>query len=308
MALHSLQKWMQAVVTHPLGIEAGINSDAAQAVAAVSVEDIESVIGRSNSLGSVERLAVYGNAYFARLLECLGQEFPAVKQVLGEDAFNSIGLQYLQACPSRSYTLNELGRSFPDFLRETRPKDVPAPDWPDLLIDLATLERTYSEVFDGVGIEPLDAPAADSSAWSKLLALGFVPLIPSELAAIAAHDMGAIQLQAAPCLRLLKLDFPAHEFISALRRSETTDIAPPHAQSTLLVVSRRDFIVRRSVVSEFEFAVLQALLSGQSLSAALQTGAASANDDMPSDTVIGECFQRWVQARWFIGWKLPAKS
>ncbi len=304
MTLHSLQSWMQAVVTHPSGIVAGINSDAAQAWAGVSVENIESIIGRSQSLGSVERLAVYGNAYFARLLECLGEEFPAVKQLLGEDAFNTIGFQYLQACPSRSYTLNELGRSFPNFLRETRPQDVPAPSWPDLLINLATVERTYSEVFDGTGIEPLDDADADSSTWAKLLAAGFRALTPDELAAIGPEDMGAIQLQAAPCLRLLTLDFPAHEFISALRRSENAEVTPPPAQPTLLVVTRRDFVVRRSVVSKFEFAVLQALLAGESLSAALQTAADFASDDLPSSTNIAAGFEGWVKARWFIGFKL----
>jgi hypothetical protein len=58
--------------------------------------------------------------------------------------------------PSRSYTLAELGRGFSEYLFETRPpthSPADEPDFADFLIDLARLERCYSEVFDLPGPE-----------------------------------------------------------------------------------------------------------------------------------------------------------
>ena len=99
--LDRLQRWMQSVITNPEGIGAGIASDTAQAEIAASPADIQFVIGRLESLSSVDRLAVYGNAYFARLVECLGDTFPAVKHTLGEDTFAGFAVAYLQQHPSQ---------------------------------------------------------------------------------------------------------------------------------------------------------------------------------------------------------------
>lgn len=285
--LHALQTWMQTVVTHPLGVTNGIASEAAQSAVPIRLADIESVIGRSRALSSVERLAVYGNAYFARLLDCLADEFPTTKQVLGEDAFNSLGMQYIHACPSRSYTLNGLGRRFPDYLRETRPEHVPHPSWPDFVIDLATLERTYSEVFDGPGIELESRDALGE------------PLTPDALQRLTPAEIAHLVLHPAPCLRLRQLDFPAHTAISAARTGSMIPALSP--EPTFLVVTRRDFIVRRCAVTRNEFAVLQALVGGAPLSAALQAGIFTAEEAATN-------FERWAQARWFIGFHTPTQT
>lgn len=292
--LHALQSWMQAVVSHPLGIEAGVESDSAQAVVPMGLDKIETLICRSKSLGSVERLAVYGNAYFARLLDCLADEFPTTKQVLGDDAFAAIGMQYLQARPSRSYTLNDLGTGFPDYLRETRPADIPQRGWPDYVIDLATLERTYSEVFDGPGVE---------SGIETKLAEHFVALTPAALQSVLPDEVPRLVLQPAPCLRLLRLDFPVHEAITAARHAQ--DIPSPVPSPTFLVVTRRDFIVRRAAVSEVEYCLLHALVKGACLSEALER-VTSMTNDLKTDFVSG-CFERWTQAQWFVGLSIDSE-
>ena len=123
--LEQIQRWMQAVIVHPLGVERGIASDDARQHVDVDPAAIEQVVTRSKALSAVERLGIYGYAYYARLLECLKEEFPAVLHAVGEDAFNSFALGYLQKYPSRSYTLFELGAKFPRYLDETRPTDEP---------------------------------------------------------------------------------------------------------------------------------------------------------------------------------------
>jgi hypothetical protein len=61
----------------------------------------------------MDRLAIYGTAYYARLLECLLEEFPVLVHALGEELFDAFAVGYLQKYPSRSYTLNDLATNIP---------------------------------------------------------------------------------------------------------------------------------------------------------------------------------------------------
>ncbi len=109
-ALDKIQKWMQAAVMHPDGVVEGVRS--AEARAAIDAGAAEEVVTRSKALTAEERLSIYGNAYYARLMECLREEFPATAHALGEETFNSFAVAYLQSYPSRSYTLCRLARTF----------------------------------------------------------------------------------------------------------------------------------------------------------------------------------------------------
>ena len=82
--LNRIQQWMQSVITHPDGVVGGIESDGARRQIDVATENIEQVITPSQTLTSIERLEIYGNAYYARLLECLHDEYPALVHALGE--------------------------------------------------------------------------------------------------------------------------------------------------------------------------------------------------------------------------------
>src|SRR5258708_3302773 len=114
--LNDLQHWMQAVITHPEGIEAGIASSAATLIFNVSPDDVERLIHPSGSMSSLARLQIYGNAYFGRLIECLTAQFPAMHHAVGDSAFKGLAFGYLIQHPSRSYTLAPLGDSFDGHL------------------------------------------------------------------------------------------------------------------------------------------------------------------------------------------------
>src|SRR5216684_3580309 len=119
--LSRLQRWFQTVITHADGVDSGVSSEEAQRLIQLSPGQLEKVITRSRALSAAERLAIYANAYHTRLLECLGEVYPMLKRALGEEAFEGFAFGYLQEFPSRSYTLNELGRHFTRYLQETRP-------------------------------------------------------------------------------------------------------------------------------------------------------------------------------------------
>jgi hypothetical protein len=237
-----IQNWMQSVITHPDGISAGIDSAEARQHIDIATDEIENVITRSKTLTSVERLAVYGNAYFTRLLGCMEDEFPALFTALGEETFHLFAFDYLKTHPSRSYTLAMLGAKFPQFLADTRPERTSSePDWADFLVDLATLERIYSEVFDGPGVE------------------GQPLLEPGDLQAINPDAWPSVRLVPTVCLRLHSFSFPVHEFITAVRHGNE-EATIPELRPTFLAITRREFIVRRIPLTSDEFALLELLV------------------------------------------------
>jgi hypothetical protein len=274
--LDQLQRWMQTVLMHPGGVEYGIASTEAREVIDVEPAEADRVVTRSQSLGALERLAIYNRAYFARLIECLRESYPVLAQTLGEDAFDSFAIDYLQQFPSRSYTLNHLGKDFPRYLAESRPteEDTPAPSWPDFVIDLARLEWTYGEVFDGPGIE-----------GQPTLSIETLRAIPVE------HWPEAI-VTPVPCLRLLELHYPVHRYYSAARRKKPVEI--PEPGETLLAITRQNFVIRRFELSRPQFVLLEAITAGQSIGEAIGRAAESAGDD-------GTAFARKLRG-WFRNW------
>lgn len=287
--LDQVQRWMQAVIMHPDGVAAGIESETAQQQIAVRPEEIEEVVCRSRNQTSIERLQVYAGAYYARLLECLRGEFPALAQALGEETFDGFAFAYLQSYPSTSYTLGNLGRNFPRFLAETRPTDmapVDGPSWPDFLIDLATVERLYCEVFDGPGTENERILQAD------------------DLAAVSPEQWPEARLVPVPCLHLLTLAYPVHEYITAVRHGAEAVIPAPSA--THLVVTRREYVVRRRAASPLEYGLLASLTAGETVGSAIERAASVPGIDVERlATELQQWFRNWAAAAYFQRIELP---
>ncbi len=220
---------------HPDGVSPGIESSEARWEVDIGTDQIEQVVDPSKRRTSVERLEVYANAYYARLLECLRDEFPALLHAVGDEVFDGLAFGYLQTYPSTSYTLSNLSRNFARFLEETRPRDEddPSPAWPDFMIDLARLERTYSEVFDGPGTERLTLLNAD------------------EIQAVPPEAWPAARLVSVPCLHLLALRYPVQEYATGVRKKENPPFPDP--EPTWLAVSRVEYVVRRWTLTQFQY-------------------------------------------------------
>lgn len=278
--LDRIQRWMQAVMTHPTGVEGGIDSDEARQEIDVGLGELERVLTRSRSLSAADRLGVYCGAYYARLLECLREEFPTVVHALERELFDEFAVGYLQSYPSPSYTLNDLGANFPRYLAETCPADEDETGWAAFLIDLATLERTYSEVFDGPGVE------------------GRELLTPERLKAIPPGQWPDARLVPAPDLRLLKLRSPVHEYTRAVRREENPSVPTP--AETFLAIHRRDYVVRRHLISRTQHTLLNGLIAGDTVENAIGQSAEHAGDDLDAFAAdLHGWFQTWAAEGFF---------
>ena len=276
-SLAEVQRWMLAVITHPSGVEAGLDSPEARRALPVAAVDVEQVIERSRNCTSIERLAVYSQAYFARLLECLRADYEVTAHAAGSEAFDAFSLGYLQTHPPHSYTLGVLGAGLPEFLRETRPprlQDATEPDWADFLIDLARLERLYTEVFDGPGDEGTPALTAEM------------------LQSIAPESGDRLWLRTTASLRLASLQFPVHEYFTAVRAGENPPC--PAAAPIQLAVFRTDYIVRRLTLTPVQTKLLSALHTGEPLGWALSHAFDGDVSSAALEADIGQWFRDWT--------------
>lgn len=217
----------------------------------------------SQNQSSSQRLAVYQHGYLARLQECLRDSFPVLVATLGRETFDQFAAEYVQRHPPASYSLNHLADHFVEHLIATRPNDVSAPGWPDFVIELAHLEHTIEQVFDG--------PAGED-------------LPPLDLAALRNVPADRLRLVPDPSLRLLTFSFPINDYYSAVKGGQSP--AWPTAGASWLAVMRRDYVVRRIPLEQAEHQLLSALIVGQSLGDVLAANSA----------ITGEV------ADWFIAW------
>lgn len=196
-SLEAIQEWLFSAIQRPTaapGISEMVRDDHGQ-------------------LTPVERLEIYGKSFYGRLLQVLEGEFPVLRHAMEPDLFEQFGGKYLGAYPPGSYTLTDLGKNFPKYLRDTRPEDS-SELWPEFLIELATLERVFSEVYQSDG--------------------------PENHEIIPADDFDGIAAE--PWTRVLNCHFPVHSYFLAVRRNEDPDLPIP--EETTLLVYRRDFRVR----------------------------------------------------------------
>ncbi|NBF09595.1 HvfC/BufC N-terminal domain-containing protein [Pseudomonas sp. Fl4BN1] len=119
-------------------------------------------------------LAIYHNAYRARLLEVMVTDFPAILYWLGDEEFEALAAAYIRQSPSRHFSLRWLGQGFAEFILGHLVAEQGAP-----LAELARLEWAFTLAFDAVEAEVLTVSTMatlDAEEW-PLLQLGLAPCV-----------------------------------------------------------------------------------------------------------------------------------
>jgi len=273
--LETMERWMQAVVMHPGGAAAGVQSRPARKLLPQAAPDLESVVLPSKALTSTERLDIYAHMYYARLLEILRDEYPTTRQILGAGVFERAGRRFLTRNPSRHKTLNRLSERFPAFLA----RHLPRGNRNELATDVARIERAMEDVFDAPRAEPMTA---------------------AQFAAIGADEWRRVRLSVVPALRLLRLKYPANDYMNAVRGKGRPRIPRPRA--TCAIVYRRGYQVYRCDQDPAQFELLAALAAGKTLSAAVRgslAGRRGSADRLAA--TLGGWFRDWSSAGLFAG-------
>lgn len=187
---------------------------------------------REDGIDPVRRLHVYANAYWTRIAGALAADFPKLRALLGEGAFDDLAIPYLRAYPTRHPSLREAGLHLARFLGE-RGQPVHG--------DLARLERARAEVFDG--------PDA-------------APLARDDLAALPPDEFPRLPLRLVPASALLELSSNADELWDAIEDGRPPPgpdaAAPPRA----VLVWRRSITVIHRTLGADEAAALRRVHGG----------------------------------------------
>jgi hypothetical protein len=150
MTLAETQRRMAAAVMLPL--KPGNRLPERTPAGVAMAEEAAAYIKPNSGLSSLERLAIYSRSYWFRLLDSLREDFPGLAAVLGARRFERLARAYLADCPSRSFTLRNLGSQLEGWL--ARHPEYADGD-PALARDMVRLEWAHIEAFDGPAEEML---------------------------------------------------------------------------------------------------------------------------------------------------------
>ena len=174
-ALRETQQLFWTLITAPEGVGDGLRR------LDMKSDELARVVGGDERLDAVQRLDIYANMYFWRLLDILRGDYGAVAAAVGDDGFHNLVTDYLLACPSVHPSVRNVGARLPDFLGR-HPLAAGRP-W---LGELARLERARVDLFDGPDGQPLTLDDLRQLAPDQFAALP-LPLVPSHLLLQVGH-------------------------------------------------------------------------------------------------------------------------
>lgn len=191
--------------------------------------------------GEAERrslgLRVYANNWMHTLISALGDTFPAVRALIGEDAFMAIAAAYVRNNPqARDDLLIWYGSSFPDVLDAAGVADPP------YLGDLARLEHAWLEAYHAPEAHPLPLAA---------------------LAALTQEQLVRARLPFHPSVRLLHSHHAIDRIWERYHRPAAHETAPQPQGPAWLAVLRPDAEVIIMRISAPTFAALVRLRAGE---------------------------------------------
>ena len=210
-----------------------------------------------------QRLRIYSDAYRLRLLEVLGNDFPVTKALLGEDGFDAVALDYLDAHPSTHPSLRHFGHAFAAWLRQRsqRPRGLHA---------LARFEWLQGEVFD----------AADADA-----------LTLDAVACLTADAWPMLRLHLQPSVRMLAMSCNAAALVDAHARGDALP-ALRDAPAADWLLWRVDGDVHWRRLDADEAGLLRAIADGECFGQLCERASAFHSDDGPLRAA--SLLKRWL--------------
>jgi len=281
-SLDHIQRTMFEAIRQPLTANEGMRQRARDGKSLNAVAD--EIIKPNDRLTSFERLEIYNRQYWFRILSALSEDFPGLRAIVGERRFDRLAVEYLYDCPSRSFTLRNLGSRLEQWLRE-HPEHLG--NNKEIALDVVRLEWAEIECFDEA--------AKPKLTEADLPALGPDP---------------KFELQ--PHIRLLDLSYPVIRVRTELEESDIVSNAVterthsrarrrklPEPQQTYLAVHRVDNTVYFKRLDARAFAILSALHNGRTLSEAVDDIDWSGQPAEQAMADVQKWFAYWSAQGWF---------
>lgn len=263
MALANLQKRFWQAITAPNGLEQAVREFQKSDPSALPLTNW---IRATNADIAYERLDVYANMYFFRLLEVLCGDYPKVLKLVGNVNFHNLIVHYLVAYPSTERSVRHVGRHLPEFLLG----HSEARQWP-YVSELALLEWTRSSAFD----------CADSA-----------PITTEVFSGLEGEQFARLRFEFSPSLRLLRLSYPVHQTWIEFEQGNDAPKLAPHP--TTLLIWRMGFNVYHKQLSSNEARLLELLRSGHLFGDACEELAEGVPDVQALAQELFGALRQWV--------------
>jgi hypothetical protein len=258
--LNDLQHLIYRLITAPDGVAKGLKAEPTPLPGGLA-----GLIDGDERLSAVERLDIYANGYFYRLLDVLAEDYPATWTLLGADNFHNLVTGYLIEHPPTQPSLFYAGEFLADFLAGHPLRQR----WP-FIVDLARLERTIIEVFHAPDTDPLDA---------------------ATLRVISPADWPTFILRTSTALAIVDCEWRVNEVLRAIEKKREWS-TPRHGPVSILVW-RQNFRVHHRELGAGERDPLRMSRDGASF-AMICEAVARAAPEKDAVRTIGRLLNRWL--------------
>ncbi len=286
MKLRETQRRMAKALMLPLAPSGRMRKRAADG--SLMSREAAAIIKPNHRLSSVERLEIYSRSYWFRLLGSLAGDFPGLRAVIGDRAFERLAVAYLSDCPSRSFTLRDLGSRLEEWLRKN-----PAFGGRrlTLALDMVRLEWAHIAAFDGPEEKVLGP--ADLVGLKPSLRVGVQPYITLLELSYPVDEM-RIQVNADSSGAQA-----ASNVATKKRYRKFPGLSRTRPDSVFLAVHRLDLSVYYRRLTREEFRLLSALRARRSLAASIRfafEGSDVNAEDRPP--MLQAWFAAWASFGW----------
>ncbi len=287
MDLDHIQRNMFEAVRQPLTSSDGMRQRTPDGRSLRRIAD--EIIKPNDRLTSFERLEIYNRQYWYRVLAALAEDFEGLRMIIGDRQFEKLAIAYLQDCPSRSFTLRNLGSRLESWLRSH----------PEFIVGVEAI------ALDMVRLEWAEIEAFDEASKPKLT--------EADLALLGNDPQFELQ----PHVRLLDLQYPVDQMLLTVRHEQReNDIASnavagksqrrrarkrslPKSERVFLAVHRVDNSVYFKRLDAEAFGVLCAVRNGKRLSEAVEFVDWSSRSGQEAAETLQAWFALWSSLGWF---------
>ena len=162
--LKEIQEWFASIITQPIDSNNHISPKTPRGLPIV--KEAAKFIMPNQSLQAYQRIEIYNQQYWWRLINALQEAFPLLLRLFGFTDFNqTIAISYLKKFPPNDWTLNVLGDRLPKWIKERYKSEDR-----ELVLHAAMVDNAFNHAFfikQMPSLSALDLVSAEASALMK---------------------------------------------------------------------------------------------------------------------------------------------
>jgi len=210
---------------------------------------------------------IYRHAYWVRLVDALGNDFPGLKALLGDDEFENLARAYIRDHPSKYRSIRWLGSGFADYAAGHAAFRIDP--W---IADMARLDWAFAHAFDAVDLTPVRL---------------------DDVKAVPAEFWGSLRLEFHPSLTLIGVSTPVADVRVNLLSERPTSVDRTVRQSATIMVWRYELGLKFRELQVDEARAQKLMAEGGDISAMCESLAA-ANPDGATERAA-EILMTWLE-------------